>query len=308
MNKEKILLVDSLKKSYRKGFLLKKIDVLKGVSFSAKKGEILSILGPNGAGKTTTFKIIVGISKPDEGKILLDGEKISLKNKNRLGFLPEQPYFYDYLTGKEYLEFIAGLFSIKNPNDKIDEVLKIVEMEKYKDLQLQKYSKGMLQRIGIAQAILNNPDVLILDEPLSGLDPVGRKKIKELILKMKEKGKTIIFSSHILQDAEVISDRVAILYDGKIVKEGTVEELLKEEKGEVEVAVSGIKALPDDLNYKRFMLKENTFYITFDETKNLNRFIKKAIELGGSIQHVIPSRKSLEEIFEDIKDETQSSN
>ncbi len=301
MNETKELVVENLKKAYRKGFLLKKTQVLKGVTFFANRGEILSILGPNGAGKTTTFKIIVGISKPDDGKVLLGGEPITLKNKHKIGFLPEHPYFYDYLTGEEYLDFVAHLMGIKNRKQKIRSVLKTVEMEKYRDLQLKKYSKGMLQRIGIAQAIINDPELLILDEPLSGLDPVGRRKIKNLILSMKEEGKTIIFSSHILQDAEAVSDRVAILNRGEIVKTGTIEELLEDQEGEVEVSFSGLNELPEGFKYKRVERKNSHFYVYFEEEKEINEFVKKILENGAKIKHIIPSRKTLEEIFEELK-------
>ncbi len=301
MNEIKELVVENLKKSYRKGFLLKRNQVLKGITFFANKGEILSILGPNGAGKTTTFKIIVGISKPDDGKVLLEGESITLKNKHKIGFLPEHPYFYDYLTGEEYLDFVAHLMGIKNRKEKIKSVLKTVEMEKYSDIQLKKYSKGMLQRIGIAQAIINDPKLLILDEPLSGLDPIGRRKIKNLILSMKEKGKTIIFSSHILQDAEAVSDRVAIINRGEIVKTGTIEELLEAQEGEVEVSFSGLNELPEGFKYKRVERKNSYFYVYFEGEKDVNEFVKKILDNGARIKHIIPSRKTLEEIFEELK-------
>ena len=305
--KEKILELKGIKKSYPSGtLLLGKTEVLKGINLNVFKGEIYSLLGHNGAGKTTTFKIITGISKQDEGDVLFKGKKFSLKDKRQIGFLPERPYFYEYLTGREFLEFSANLFGIKADKKKIDALLELVELKEAENRQLKKYSKGMLQRLGIAQSIINDPELIILDEPLSGLDPIGRKKLRDIILGLKEEGRTIIYSSHILQDAEIISDRIGIIVKGKTVMEGSLEELVSGEVREVEVGIYGLNSLPEDINYLKSEKKANVFYVTVKDIDEANILIEKVMDSGGKIKFCNPIRKSLEELFWEIKDENNS--
>lgn len=201
---------------------------LAGLDLKVAKGETYGILGPNGAGKTTTQKLFLGLMRPSKGSVMLFGSRPDDAHvRKRIGFLPENPYFYNYLTGEEFVRFCGGLFDIPSKvlTERIGSLLELVGMTHARDVQLRKYSKGMLQRIGIAQALINDPDLVLLDEPMSGLDPVGRHQFREIILGLKKKGKTIVFNSHILSDVEDICDRICILLHGKLVAEGSVSAL-----------------------------------------------------------------------------------
>lgn len=227
-----VVQTSELTKVYRAGFWLnQKIESLKKCSLTVYQGETFGLLGPNGAGKTTLFKTLLGIVRPTSGRAWLLGHPIGdIGVKQRIGYLPENAYFYDYLTGWEFLQFIAGLFEI--PPDvqqqRIPLLLDLVGLSKTAahKKQLRQYSKGMLQRVGMAQALINDPDMVFLDEPMSGLDPMGRYQIREIILSLKAQGKTIFFNSHVLSDVEKICDRVAILANGELICIGSLDELL----------------------------------------------------------------------------------
>ena len=200
---------------------------MKDISLEVYQGEVFGFLGPNGAGKTTTIKIISGLIKPDSGTVNIFGNSPdALSVKQRIGFLPESPYFYEHLSGYEFLKIHARLSNFTD-KDRVDRLLNKVGLRDAAHLPLRKYSRGMLQRIGIAQALIGEPDLLILDEPLTGLDPIGRKEIKDLILEEKAKGKTVFFSSHILPDAEAVCDRIGIIINGRIMEVGELNKLLK---------------------------------------------------------------------------------
>jgi ABC-2 type transport system ATP-binding protein len=221
-----------LSKSYRTGFWLNKVVTpLKQCSLVVYPGQTFGLLGPNGAGKTTLLKTLLGIIRPTSGRGFVLGESLGDRGiKQRLGYLPENPYFYDYLTGWEFLEFTAGLFQLPTSvkRKRIPELLDLVGLAQSaaKKKQMRRYSKGMLQRVGMAQALINDPDLIFLDEPMSGLDPLGRFQMREIILSLKSQGKTIFFNSHVLSDVELICDRVAILAQGELICEGTIDELL----------------------------------------------------------------------------------
>ncbi|HEY9630012.1 MAG TPA: ABC transporter ATP-binding protein [Coleofasciculaceae cyanobacterium] len=221
-----------LQKVYRTGFWLnQKVTTLKNFSLQVFQGETFGLLGPNGAGKTTLLKTLLGIIRPTSGRGLLLGKPLGDRSiKQRVGYLPESPYFYDYLTGWEILQYAAGLFQIpaEVQRRRIPELLEMVGMAQSaaRKKQLRQYSKGMVQRIGMAQALINDPEVVFLDEPMSGLDPLGRYQIREIILSLKEQGKTIFFNSHVLSDVEKICDRVAILARGELLCSGSMQELL----------------------------------------------------------------------------------
>jgi ABC-2 type transport system ATP-binding protein len=221
-----------LTKSYRTGFWLNKVVTpLKQCSLSVYAGQTFGLLGPNGAGKTTLLKTLLGIIRPTSGRgFVLSAPLGDRSIKQRLGYLPENPYFYDYLTGWEFLEFTAGLFQLPAAvrRKRIPELLDLVGLAQSaaKKKQMRRYSKGMLQRVGMAQALINDPDLIFLDEPMSGLDPLGRFQMREIILSLKAQGKTIFFNSHVLSDVELICDRVAILAKGELICEGTIDELL----------------------------------------------------------------------------------
>jgi ABC-2 type transport system ATP-binding protein len=221
-----------LQKNYRTGFWLNQtVSSLQDCSLQVYRGETFGLLGPNGAGKTTLLKILLGIVRPTSGRAMVLGQPIGDRpTKQRIGYLPETASLYDYLTGWELLSFVAGLFGIPRSVQKqrIPELLDLVGMAQSaaKRKQLRHYSKGMVQRIGLAQALINDPELVFLDEPMSGLDPLGRYQIREIILALKEKGKTIFFNSHILSDVEQICDRVAILAQGNLLCVGSLQELL----------------------------------------------------------------------------------
>jgi ABC-2 type transport system ATP-binding protein len=222
----------NLSKVYRTGFFLnQKLPSLKNFSLRVDQGETFGLLGPNGAGKTTLLKILLGIIRPTSGKGTVMGHPLGDRSiKQRLGYLPENAYFYDYLTAWEFLSFTAGLFQLPHnvQGKRIAELLSLVGIDQKtaKKKQLRQYSKGMLQRIGMAQALINDPEVVFFDEPMSGLDPTGRYQVREIILSLKEQGKTIFFNSHILADVEQICDRIAILNKGELLCLGSLKELL----------------------------------------------------------------------------------
>ncbi|MBE9060461.1 ABC transporter ATP-binding protein [cf. Phormidesmis sp. LEGE 11477] len=227
-----IIRTELLRKVYRTGFWLKAAPPsLKHCSLDIYKGETFGLLGPNGAGKTTLLKLLLGIIRPTAGGATLMGQPAGDgQTKAKIGYLPENPYFYDYLTGWEFLSYTAGLFGIKGSAQKrqITYLLDLVQLDvrSAKKKQMRRYSKGMLQRVGMAQALMNDPEIVFLDEPMSGLDPTGRYQVREIILSLKAQGKTLFFNSHVLSDVEMICDRIAILDQGEIVCIGAIKELL----------------------------------------------------------------------------------
>jgi len=237
----------ALEKSYSVGFWRKRqVAGLKSLNLAVEAGEVFGYLGPNGAGKTTTLKLLMGIIFPTGGSARILGMDIAdPRMKSRIGFLPEQPYFYDYLTAAELLDYYAQLSGVPGPQRarRVQEMLGRVGMTQSARTQLRKLSKGMLQRVGIAQAILHDPSVVFLDEPMSGLDPLGRREVRDLIQSLKEEGKTVFFSTHILSDAEALCDRVAILHKGELQGVGAVGELTARTQGKVEILFRGLEGI-----------------------------------------------------------------
>jgi ABC-2 type transport system ATP-binding protein len=232
-----------LEKTYSVGFWRKRPKrALKPLHLSVEEGEIFGFLGPNGAGKTTTLKLLMGLVFPSGGSARILGMDINdPRMKAQIGFLPEQPYFYDYLTASELLEYYGRLSGVaaKECRSKVQDVLNKVGLPDVAGLQLRKFSKGMLQRVGIAQAILHDPKVVFLDEPMSGLDPMGRREVRDLIEQLKKEGKTVFFSTHILSDAEALCDRVAIIHLGELRGVGVVADLTSSMHGQVELIWQG---------------------------------------------------------------------
>jgi len=241
----------NLEKTYAVGFWRKKPrTALRPLNLTVDVGEVFGFLGPNGAGKTTTLKLLMGLVFPTGGTARILGMEIDDPVvKAQVGFLPEQPYFYDYLTAKELLEYYAQLSGVpaKERSGRVEKMLARVGLSDAARVQLRKFSKGMLQRVGLAQAILHDPKLVFLDEPMSGLDPMGRREVRELIQQLQQEGKTVFFSTHILSDAEALCDRVAVIHQGELRGVGAVADLTSQVHGKVEIIFAG-RAVPAALS------------------------------------------------------------
>jgi ABC-2 type transport system ATP-binding protein len=280
--------------------LIKEFHVLKSIDLCAEKGEIYGFLGPNGAGKTTTIKCVLGITFPDAGEVTILGEPaISPESRRQVGFLPEHPYFYDYLTPAELLVFTGNLFGIprKLLKDRTGELIELVGLKGKENIKLRKFSKGMIQRIGLAQALVHDPELLILDEPFSGLDPIGRKELRDIILGLKNNGKTIFFSSHILQDMEMIVDKVGIILNGEIKKEGKLSELISLSVHNYEIVFTGTDKQVLTENNLIFTQQDKNYIIKPDTVDDTNRIIEIVTRSNGKILSVTPIKMTLEDIF-----------
>jgi ABC-2 type transport system ATP-binding protein len=309
-----MLKIENLVKEYTTGFLRRKVRVLKEVSFHVNEGEIFGFVGHNGAGKTTTFKVILGFVPPTTGSVELMGKPIGdVGVKKQIGYLPENPYFYDYLTGEELLRYMGELHGLNGGvlRRRVNELLEKVKMTHARKLQLRKYSKGMLQRIGIAQVLINDPDFLILDEPMSGLDPIGQREVKDLILEEKKKGKTVLLSSHMLSDVEALCDRVGVIMGGKVVKTGELGELFEEIHTDYEMllrnADGSIMHRLVDLNVT--VEKRAGFVVLkFDEDIK-SRIMEIVSNSQADMISLHPLRKSLEGLFvEEAKKDSSATN
>jgi ABC-2 type transport system ATP-binding protein len=301
---ETVLKTTALRKTFKVGFWGRQVTALEGLDLEVRRGEVFGFLGPNGAGKTTTLKILMGLIYPTSGQAwILDREIGEVNVKHHVGFLPEAPYFYDYLTGEEFLRFYGQLFGMRGAalTDRITELLEMVGMSHARHLQLRKFSKGMLQRVGIAQALINDPHLVILDEPMSGLDPIGRKEIRDLILGLKQAGKTIFFSSHILHDAELLCDRVGILVKGRLVATGRVRDLVGSASTQsIDLVVEGISseglAHVRPLVEKVVMQGERVFLILRGQ-EQVDRVLEIIRAAKATLISLTPQKSSLEDLF-----------
>jgi len=292
--------IRGISKSFRPNFYNKKIMVLQKVDINVKKGTIYGFLGPNGAGKTTTIKSILGLTKPDSGEIMLFGKKIGkVSDRKLIGFLPESPYYYDYLTATETLVLSGKLSSVMNTEikERSTKILDMVGLNGKGDVLLKNFSKGMLQRIGLGQALMNDPEFIILDEPFSGLDPIGRKELRDIILLLKDEGKTVFFSSHILQDMELIVDDIGILIDGKISKEGKLTDLIKNSVKYIEIIVSEIDESFVKKNKYDYSIIDKKIHLKIKSYEKLSKFIKIIGEKGGKCISIKQVSYSLEDLF-----------
>ena len=230
MSEETVIQTRALAKVYRDFWGRQKVRALKSLDLEVHKGEVFGLLGPNGSGKTTTIKLVLGLLFPTEGEALVFGKSATDVAKNeRIGYLPEESYLYRFLNAEETLDFYARLFDMAPEvrQERVDALIKQVGLDTARKRQLQEYSKGMTRRIGLAQALINDPDLILLDEPTSGLDPIGTREMKDMILRLKEEGKTIVMCSHLLADVQDVCDRIAILHQGELKELGRVETLLK---------------------------------------------------------------------------------
>jgi ABC-2 type transport system ATP-binding protein len=297
-----IVKTENLNKEFRTPFRLKKIQALEALSLVIEPGEIIGYLGPNGAGKTTTFKLLLGLIRPSRGKIYLWGEDHDQTElKSRIGFLPESPYFYAYLKATEYLHFCGQLFGLplRTRRERVESLLTRVGLSNHKNALIKNYSKGMLQRLGLAQALINDPELLILDEPMSGLDPLGRKQVRDLILELRDKGKTILFSTHILSDVETVCDRVAILIDGKLRDYGPLEKLLNPKIKSFEISMRGLPESTvqhlDTQGLQLIQRGEETF-INVEDTKAYE-LLPVLLKTGAELVSFAPRKETLEDLY-----------
>ena len=291
------IFIDQLHKQYR-GKKRKIVNALKGISLTVAPGEVFGFLGPNGAGKSTTIKSLLGLIRPTSGVVKLFGQAADIaKSRTRVGYLPENPAFYDFLSAREYLQFVGRSFgmTVDDIRHQSQKVLPLLELEAAASRPIRGYSKGMVQRLGIAQTMLHEPDLYILDEPMSGLDPLGRTLVKDLILNLKNQGKTVFFSTHVTADAERVCDRIGVIIDGILHPEQVVSELLREGVDGYFCRVIGGS---QDL-LKRFSAVQGSsnVYEVFVPHAEFNPFSAELIASGGLFDLVEPRRRDVEDYF-----------
>lgn len=295
------LVLRGLTKSYRVGHVFRKLrPALVDLDLTLHRGEILGYVGPNGSGKTTTLKLVTGLLRPDRGEGFVLGHPLGAREwRQRVGYLPEHPYLYDYLSPAEYLDYVGRLFGMPavRRRERTRELLALVGLEKAADVPLRRFSKGMVQRAGLAQALVNDPELLILDEPMSGLDPVGRRLARNLILAQRKAGKTVLFSTHILSDAETLCDRVAVLRGGRLLKVGVLGELLNLDVTHLEVLVAGAALSAPGLAGLGALEQVGDRLRLEIPDGELGRVVAAVEGAGGRVLSVQPIRQSLEDYF-----------
>jgi ABC-2 type transport system ATP-binding protein len=280
-----VLSAEHLSKTFAVGFFRKKVRAVEDLSLEVQRGEIFGFLGPNGAGKTTTIKMLMGLIFPTSGSGHILGKPIGdVEAKRRMGFLPETPYFYDYLTAEEFLDLAGALCDQPRAirRRRAGELLERVGLAHARNRALRKFSKGMLQRVGIAQALMHDPELVVLDEPMTGLDPIGRKEIRDFIVELRREGKTVFFSTHILSDVELICDRVAIVVGGRVRDVGPLARLLSPRLLATEVVLRG----PGGEQVH-----------TLEGDADVDAFVRDALQRGEHLVSVLPRREQLEDLF-----------
>lgn len=310
-----ILRVEQVVQSFRSGFFLTPKTILHDLSFQVPGGSLFGFLGPNGAGKTTLIHLAAGIKKPKSGHVFVtDLPADQPEAKQKLGYLPERPYFYEHLTGAQLLKYFGTLSGMKTSHiqSRIPVVLERVGMMHAKDMELRNYSKGMLQRVGIAQAILHEPELLILDEPMSGLDPIGRREIRELMVDLSREGRTVFFSTHVIPDVEAICDQVALIKHGKLILEGKLRDVVQKHDLGVEATLEELTQTQERKLQEQFssILVERypgsvKVQLRYDSSvqrgqrKNLSReFLGALVKENLPVESLQPLRVSLEDFFE----------
>lgn len=307
--------ITELTKDFEVGFFKKRpVRALDNLSLTVAEEVVFGFLGPNGAGKTTTLKLLMGLLRPTSGSARILGEPLSnVAMHARIGYLPEQAYFYDYLTARELLHYYGRLTGVDDAvlAKRIPELFDRVGLEPAAfDRQLRKFSKGMLQRIGLAQALINDPEVVFLDEPMSGLDPIGRRQVRDLILGLRDAGKTVFFSSHILSDVEALCDEVAILNHGRLVETGSLSEILSRRGGQLEIVVTGLtedalrQLAAEGVDVSK---SPGGAHIRVADESGVEAALARARAAGGRLISVSQTRSSLEDFFmREVAEEGQS--
>lgn len=300
-----VLALEELTKEFSTGFLRRgRHRAVDGLSLELARGEVFGLLGPNGAGKSTTLKLITGLLWPTSGRVSVFGRAPhDPQARAALGFLPEHPTFYDHLTGEELLAYFAGVCGLRGPEltTRVQQTLDRVGLGDARTRAVRQYSKGMVQRLGLAQAIVNDPALVILDEPMSGLDPIGRREVRELILELRDAGRTVLFSSHILSDAEMLCSRVAILSRGRLVASGTTSDLTSGQTRGWEITASqltpaAVAALqPQTTKAVRITHGRYTFELSADQRPE--PVVAELAARGATLEAVTPLRATLEDVF-----------
>jgi ABC-2 type transport system ATP-binding protein len=274
------------------------------LTLDVPEGGVFGLLGPNGAGKSTTLKLILGLLRPTSGRAeLFGGPAGDIKARQRLGFLPENPTFYDYLTAEEILSYFAGLFGYSGADRRrrVSDALALVHLDADGRRPVRQFSKGMVQRLGLAQALINDPELVILDEPMSGLDPVGRHEVRDIILRLRGSGRTVLFSSHILSDAEQLCSRVGILARGRLAAAGTIEELTQRAARGWEIVVTGLPSAAvsrfDAIAGTLTMIADGRYSVRVAADRRPEPIIAELTAAGASLVSVMPLRTTLEDVF-----------
>jgi ABC-2 type transport system ATP-binding protein len=298
-----IMRLDSVSKVYRDPMTLKPFTAVDGISLSLERGEIFGLLGPNGAGKTSTIKMILGLTRPTRGTVRIDGrDPWDTQARKRLGYLPENPCFYDHLSAAEYLELVGELFGIRPDarRRRAEVLLERLGLSAHTRKPLRKFSKGMTQRLGVCQALLNEPTLLVMDEPMSGLDPIGRAELKQLLREERDKGTTILMTSHVLAETESLCDRVAILHRGRVLEMGTVKGLLSSGVVEWEIGVDALgppRVASLRSQGHRVDSLGTHWIVRVSEESALQEILRDLTHEGARIRSVEPRRESLEDHF-----------
>jgi ABC-2 type transport system ATP-binding protein len=293
-----------LAKDYKVGFWRPRpYRALDGLSLAVEPGEVFGFLGPNGAGKTTTLKLLMQLVYPTSGTASILGRPLGdLEMKRRIGFLPENPYFYDYLTAEELLTYFAGLFGYRGEErrKRVGRLLDEVGLGAERRLQLRKFSKGMIQRVGLAQTLINDPEVIFLDEPMSGLDPLGRRDVRALILRLRDQGRTVFFSSHILSDAESLCSRIAIVVKGRLMAAGTLTDLVTAQLKGWEITVDGLPQPPQETHpgvRRVTTIAPGRYAVDALPTADPLRLVRELTASGGRLVSVVQVHDTLEDLF-----------
>jgi len=297
------LRAESLSKTFRVGFLARKVRAVSDLSFEVRQGEIFGLLGPNGAGKTTTLKMLLGFVRPTSGAAFVGNARAgTLEARRNLGYLPENPALYEFLRGDEYLVLAGRLLGLSRADARAQakSLLEKVGLAGRADRPVRRFSKGMVQRLGLAQALIGDPRTVVLDEPMSGLDPIGRKDVRDLILGLRAEGRTVLFSTHILSDVESICDRVGIVVDGKLTDCGALTDLVAPGARAVELVLENLpQELEEAFRAKgaQALKRDRGTVLTFRDEAAAREALRAAVEASAVVGSLTPHRRSLEELF-----------
>jgi ABC-2 type transport system ATP-binding protein len=300
---DSLIQVDGLRKVYRQGFWMRRVEAVRGISFAVSRGESFGFLGPNGAGKTTTIKILMGLIRPTGGDVRLFGSPVpDRKAREKVGFMPENPYVYPYLTPREFVATCARLSGLRGAalRDRVEHVLRQTGIAYAASRQVRQLSKGMLQRTGLAAALVADPELLVLDEPMSGLDPGGRKEVRDMILEERRQGRTIFFSTHILADVPALCDHMAILQKGQTVLAGRLDELLRREVRRTDVTLDGDDAAFREACERRGFttrLERGRVVVEVKGGEPVSELLQSALDRRLEVIEVAPRYDTLEDLF-----------